>query len=118
MFEWAYSGVNFSLAGNGGPECVNYLSTTWLVIETVFVCLFTIIFEIFISWYKLSFDIIKSNSELPDRSGRKFLLALLCLVWGIEVGFKFATSQLIFLLNPCHVMTFVQVRKNLLIISK
>lgn len=114
MFEWAYSGVNFTLAGNGGPECINYLSRTWLITETVLVCLFSMLFEILFTWTKLSFN-FNSNLEVRDRFGRKLLLTILCLIWGIEIGFKFATSQLIFLLNPCHMITMVQVRKKALL---
>ena len=32
----------------------------------------------------------------------------LSFVFGMEVAYKFATKQLIWLLNPCHVTSFVQ----------
>ncbi|XP_071454248.1 transmembrane protein 164 [Hetaerina americana] len=49
---------------------------------------------------------IESSS---DRNKKNWLLVLLCLVWGAEIGFKFASRTVIFLLNPCHVVTAVQI---------
>jgi len=57
------------------------------------------------------------NCSLPDyrpaprrdRGGRKTLLAIVSLVFGMEVAYKFATKTVIFLLNPCHVITALQV---------
>ena len=39
---------------------------------------------------------------------RLYLLTSLSFVFGMEVAYKFATKQLIWLLNPCHVTSFVQ----------
>jgi hypothetical protein len=99
MLEWSYSGVDFSLYGNGGPECAGYLPKWILFGETLFVIIYSV------SNYK-------PNLELRERFGRKLLLAGLCLIWGIEIGYKLSTRQLIFILNPCHVVTFVQVPNN------
>lgn len=44
-----------------------------------------------------------------DRGGKRALLVLVSMVFGMEIGFKFATKQLIYLLNPCHVTTAIQV---------
>lgn len=107
MFEWSYSGVNFSLKGNGGPECVNYLSPTSIVIETVLIIVYSLFVEIYYPWTR-SVSNYKPNLELRERFGRKLLLACLCLIWGIEIGYKLSTRQLIFILNPCHVVTFLQ----------
>lgn len=108
FLDWTYSGVDFSLYGNGGPECINYLSPTWLFFETLCVLLFSATFEIYYPWYK-SVCNYRPNLELRERFGRKLLLAALCLIWGIEIGFKLSTQQLIFILNPCHMITLSQV---------
>ena len=45
-----------------------------------------------------------------DRGGRRILLVIMSLMFGAEIGFKLATRQLIYILNPCHVTTAFQVR--------
>lgn len=108
MLEWSYSGVNFTLKGNGGPDCVNYMSTTSIIVETIFIISYSLLAEIVYPW-KRSVSNYKPNLELRERFGRKLLLASLCLIWGIEIGYKLSTRQLIFILNPCHIVTFLQV---------
>lgn len=44
-----------------------------------------------------------------DRGGKRLLVILLALLWGMEIGFKFASRTVIYLLNPCHVTTLIQV---------
>ena len=115
MFEWAYSGVDFSLAGNGGQECKDFLPYDLVVWETMFIVAFAL-FEIIYPWQKSVIN-YKPNLELRERFGRKLLLAALCLIWGIEIGYKLSSRQFIFLLNPCHVCTFVQVSLIIKILS-
>jgi len=95
------------LDGNGGPECATYLTPIQAIIETICVFVYTSIFEIYYPWIK-SVCNYKPNLELRERFGRKLLLAGLCLIWGIEIGFKLSTRQLIFILNPCHMLTLIQ----------
>jgi len=38
-----------------------------------------------------------------------FLLTSLCFIFGMEVAYKVATKQLIWLFNPCHVTSMVQI---------
>ena len=104
-----YGGVDFALPGNGGKECAEYLSPKQRVVETVVYELFTI----FVFWKMLGK--VSIPKELPayregSGVGKRLLMVVHCLIFGIEIGFKFATKQVIFLLNPCHVLTAIQVR--------
>ena len=105
----AYGGVDFSLAGNGGKECVAFLTLKQRFIETSLYEVFTAA----VFWSvrkKLSIPDELPPSRKTSGLGKSLLLILLCITFGIEIGFKLATRQLIFLLNPCHVLTTVQVR--------
>lgn len=107
MFHWLYNGVNFTFYGNGGVECAEFISTPQKIIETLVIILVAA-FEIGYPWKRYVVN-YKPNLELRERFGRKLLLASLCLIWGIELGYKLSSRQLIFILNPCHIVTIMQV---------
>lgn len=103
-----YGGVDFSLPGNGGKECVAFLSSKQRFVETLVYELFTC----FVLWKML--DKVSIPEKLPAYRegtgvGKRLLLVVHCSVFAIEIGFKFATKQVIFLLHPCHVLTAIQV---------
>lgn len=106
LFSWAYSGVNFDLAGNGGIECRDFISVKQRVIETVISCAAAGL----ILYRAITHLTLPKNSILlPDPVGKRILLVVHCLIFGIELGFKFATKQMIYILNPCHVATMMQI---------
>lgn len=45
--------------------------------------------------------------------GKQVLLVLMTFVLGLELGFKFASRTVIYLLNPCHITTIMQVSVTL-----
>lgn len=108
MLEWAYHGVNISVPRNGGKECSEFLSMKQRLIETAVVLLVTL---------PLLHSSLRSVSPLKhldysrqkEPLGKRILLVLLCLIWGVEIGFKFSSRAVIFLLNPCHVTTALQI---------
>ncbi|XP_076807701.1 transmembrane protein 164-like [Clavelina lepadiformis] len=129
-FKWLYGGINFTFEGNGGPECAAYLSPFHRVVETLIVLTASVI-EIVWAYKRISStdksrltpvgrdvvrmsDVQQVNGKLKstysshtERSDFKmFLLVLVTVVFGIEIGYKFATDSLIYLLNPCHILTF------------
>lgn len=44
--------------------------------------------------------------------GKQVLLVLMTFVLGLELGFKFASRTVIYLLNPCHITTIMQVSET------
>ena len=109
-FGWAYDGVDPTLAGNGGPECVAVIPMTQKIVETLVLTLVAIV-QIKSVWPKLH---ITSATPADDRggkddTGRRILLMVMCLTFGTEIGFKLASRQMIWILNQCHVVTMIQV---------
>lgn len=107
MLEWTYSGVDHTLAGNGGIECRDFIPYHQKVIESV---LYT---GLGLAEMYFTYPYCKLPKTLPptrtDRAGRRILLLIMCLTFGVEMGFKFATKQVIWILNPCHLVTMIQV---------
>lgn len=106
MFEWSYIGVNNTVPGNGGPECVAFLSTKRKIMETILALAFA---SFIFFWGFLNITLPKSYGCEKRDGGKQLLLILSSLVIGIEIGFKFATRSVIYLLNPCHITTFLQI---------
>lgn len=55
-----------------------------------------------------SYPVLKGNPVEPGT--KRGLLVLLCLVFGIEIGYKICSKQVLYLFNPCHVITIVEVK--------
>uniref|UniRef100_A0A2A4K0N5 Transmembrane protein 164 n=1 Tax=Heliothis virescens TaxID=7102 RepID=A0A2A4K0N5_HELVI len=107
MFEWAYSGANKAVPRNVGPECAFFLTTKRQIIETLIVVALCVYISIK-TFPRLCIP-QDTNYVKSDRGGKRLLLILLSLLWGMEIGFKFASRTVIYLLNPCHVTTLIQI---------
>ncbi|XP_071476046.1 transmembrane protein 164-like [Diadema antillarum] len=108
--DWLYGGVDPTIAGNGGQDCVDFLTRRQRVVESsIFVLLCSL--EVWLSWRWLKEvpDYTAESKSQAECFGKRFLLVVLCLTFGIEVGFKLANKTVIFLLNPCHMLTIVQI---------
>ena len=115
LLDWVYGGVDPKFEGNGGPECAAFLAPQQRMSESLVIVLISIV-EILLALRKINFSkdhkyVAKDRTKTrQDSLGKNLLLVALCMTFGVEVGFKFATKTVIYLLNPCHVMTMVQVR--------
>lgn len=49
-----------------------------------------------------------------EPASKSFMLMLICIVFGIEIGYKLASEQALYLLNPCHVLTIAEVMSYLM----
>ena len=109
MFEWTYEGINASIPRSLGPECVNYLTPKRRIIETFFISIYI--------YYLMKWCLKRMKRTLPTKvlyikqnnSGKTFLLCLMCLVFGCEIGFKLMGKTFIYILNPCHIITIAEV---------
>ncbi len=114
--QWLCNGVDPKFPGNGGPECARYLGFTQRILET-FLVLSVCALEMRITWPHLK--IPTSTLQAVERHrqsgrgevGKRVLLIVLCVVFGVELGLKFATKTVIYMMNPCHVITIVEVCK-------
>ena len=112
--DWAIGGIDFEVEGNGGLSCRDHVGFNRRVCETLLgiglpLCLFL--------WNRTqNTEQERQKKELHSSHSRNYysplriaLLVSMTFVFGIEVGFKFASKQLIWLFNPCHVTSLIDI---------
>lgn len=105
--DWLYDGVNTTVPRNAGPECAAYMNPTWRKIETTF--LLVVAIKLF-DWSYRRISIAPINYGKREMGSFKVILLIaMCVIWGMEIGYKFSSRTVIYLLNPCHVTTAIQV---------
>lgn len=108
VFDWAYVGVDHSLPGNGGQDCVDFIPLWQRVLESGLACVFSA-FAIWYGYQRVTLPEKIPPIERSDRCGKRVLLVVMCMTFGIELGFKFATRQFIWICNPCHITSMIQI---------
>jgi hypothetical protein len=103
-----YGGIRADIPGHGGAECAAYLSKNTMIFETLLSTSMMIAVGIFGFFTYTMPQIIQSEK---CSSLKKVLLILLCLVFGVEFGYKLCSRQVLYLLNPCHIITVIEVRR-------
>lgn len=106
-WKWAYDGVNSSIPRNSGLECSQYLTPKRQWIESGFVVALSMCL---LRWgYVKARPIIVKHTNNQKPVAQQMLLVAMTFTLGMELGFKFASRTVIYILNPCHVTTLIQV---------
>lgn len=100
-------GVKWGVPGEGGDECRSYSPILQRIIETVF---FTTLYSLVLVWCvpKLRLPIARCYSNKKN-AVHAFITVLHCFIFGVEIIYKVFSRSLLFIFNPCHVLTAVQV---------
>ncbi|XP_038070927.1 transmembrane protein 164-like [Patiria miniata] len=114
QFQWVCHGIDEQVPGSGGQECALFLGPIQRLLETILV-LSVCAIEMWLTWPHL--EIPASLLEAVERhrlsgrgeAGKRLLLIVLCVVFGVELGLKCASKSVIYMMNPCHVLTLVQI---------
>ena len=101
-----YGGINPSIYGHGGPACAAFLSAKHKIFDTV---ISTFIMMGFGTIAYFSFTAPKRIPKTDDCISKRIMLTFLCLLFGIEVGYKVCSLQVLYLLNPCHVICMTEI---------
>lgn len=113
--EWLYDGINTTVPRNAGPECAHYASIQRKLIESIILVTVSIVS---MKWAINRLrpipnvqNIVNNNrySKCDSYNGKQILLTAMSLTFGLELGFKFASRSVIYILNPCHITTIIQV---------
>lgn len=109
-WTWAYDGVNASIPRNTGIECVEYLSVKRHLVESaIFIPLS--LFLLNLGWSHLPKLNVNYNTEKCNQIflGKQLLLITMTALLGLEMGFKLCTRTAIFIMNPCHITSMIQI---------
>ncbi|XP_073844913.1 transmembrane protein 164-like [Musca autumnalis] len=109
VWDFAVGGVTDEVPRTMGPECENYMTNRRRLIEAI---LFCILFLCLMRWAIKRLEPIQlpDAKEVNKYSGMRIILLLtMTMTFGIEMGFKLANRSVIFVLNPCHIQTIVQI---------
>ena len=101
-----YGGIRPEIPGHGGDKCANYLTPKQMIGETLLTSTIMVVAGT-LAWRTLTMP--KTFPRHEDLLSKRALLAALCLLFGIEIGYKICNRSALFLLNPCHIITVIEV---------
>ena len=101
-----YGGIRPDIPGHGGEECARYLSPRQMLGETLLSTAMMVVVGI-LAWR--SFTLPRVFPKHEDLPSKRLLLTFMCLMFGVEIGYKVCTRSALYLLNPCHVIATIEV---------
>ena len=104
--EVLYGGIRVTHPGHGGEECASYLPWEMKVADTLLVAFLMVPFSLF-ALKQYSAPCVSRKVE--QTVTQKLLAVLLSCVLGIQIGYKICDHSLLYMLNPCHIMTVAEV---------
>ena len=111
FLEALYGGIRpHEVPGHGGAECAAYLSTKTKITET---CVTTVMMLIVLIYALKRFSLPTKPPREEEHFLKGPLLALLSIVYGLQIGYKISSGQLLYMLNPCHVITVAEVGQKI-----
>ena len=112
----SYKGIRYDIPGNGGIKCYEFLSLKHRFIDTSIYTFLIVVLTVPSLLKNLTVptvtDICRACTKRTSQEivgFRKVLLIFLTMVFGIEIGYKMSQDNWLYLLNPCHVITVMQV---------
>jgi len=113
VLETLYGGIDMNHINDGGMECAKQGGSLWFrALETGLVSIVALYetFTGYAEFKKIKFNENDLNTKrILSSQRRTYLLVILTLVFGMEIAFKLQTRQLIFIFNPCHIFTMMQI---------
>jgi len=113
ILETLYGGVDMTHINDGGIECLKQGNSLQArIIETLIVSVISMyeVIQGYRQFRKTEFTEKDLNTKrILSSQRRTYLLVILTLVFGIEIGFKLQSKQMIFCFNPCHIFTIMQI---------
>lgn len=108
---WAYDGINKSIPRNAGPECAGYLTMQRKLIEGGIIVSISLIALRWACKNIQPIPPVKETAHAPLHHSpcRTVLLIAMTFVFGVELGFKLASRSVIYVLNPCHITSMIQI---------
>ncbi|CAD6187528.1 unnamed protein product [Caenorhabditis auriculariae] len=101
-WDLAVGGVDENIEGNGGEICMHYIPGWQRFLETI-------VFVPLSLWTAFGAFPLDCKYSLPPRpTSRYTVLTIYSLIFGAELAYKMISKTGIFLLNPCHVTTTMQ----------
>jgi len=118
FLDWLANGVNHSHPDFGGPGCYTFRSSRQWVAETMGALVLTLPLTV---WALKHSGNTSSGEKHLQASSEQNVVAKIpsgwrqaglvahTLIFGLAIGHKFSTRTLIYLLQPCHMVTAIQV---------